>query len=235
VDCQPIRSHGFHVRHGGVDGAEAASVAPWAFGGAAATAITAAAVTYEGFHIDGLNVGEDEFLRARPGGMQGVPMPYSAEEQADRANPARAWWRRTMPTALGGDPTAVSPGQTAAALAMHRQLTGLGWTTDQAAGIISNVQRESAFNPNGTGDNGQAYGIAQLHPDRQAEFRAWSGHDIHGSTREEQTDFINYELTAGKERAAGTAARFGGRIHCPVPGGVVRGVSVVQGSGVWVH
>lgn len=53
----------------------------------------AAATTYEALHVDSLNAGEEDELKARPGGMQGVPMPYSEQERRDRADPAGAWWR----------------------------------------------------------------------------------------------------------------------------------------------
>lgn len=46
-----------------------------------------------------------------------------------------------------------------------------GWTKEQAAGLAANIKRESAFRPDAVGDNGKAYGIAQWHPDRQAEFK----------------------------------------------------------------
>jgi hypothetical protein len=80
-----------------------------------------------------------------------------------------------------------------------------GWSQDQAAGIVGNITRESYFNPAAVGDNGQAYGIAQWHPDRQADFKARFGKDMAGSTIEEQLSFIQYELTLGKEKAAGDA------------------------------
>lgn len=82
-----------------------------------------------------------------------------------------------------------------------------GWTSAQAAGIVANLQSESAMNPGAVGDSGKAYGVAQWHPDRQAEFAKWAGHDIRKSTLEEQLAFVHYELTEGKERAAGTALR----------------------------
>jgi hypothetical protein len=82
-------------------------------------------------------------------------------------------------------------------------LQGQGWTKEQAAGIVANLQRESQFDPHAIGDKGQAYGLAQWHPDRQAEFAKWSGHDIRQSTFGEQLKFITYELRKGKEQKAG--------------------------------
>lgn len=82
-----------------------------------------------------------------------------------------------------------------------------GWTTEQAAGIVANIQRESNFNQSAVGDNGQAVGIAQWHPDRQNDFKALFGKDIRESSYRDQLAFIQYELTQGKEQEAGRALR----------------------------
>ena len=78
-----------------------------------------------------------------------------------------------------------------------------GWSREQATGIAANLLAESSINPNQSGDNGQAFGVAQWHADRQANFAKWAGHDIHSSTLAEQLGFINYELRSGMERNAG--------------------------------
>jgi hypothetical protein len=80
----------------------------------------------------------------------------------------------------------------------------MGWTRQQAAGIVASIQRESSGDANAVGDSGNAFGLAQWHRDRQADFAKWAGHDIRNSTRQEQLAFINYELREGKEKAAGT-------------------------------
>ncbi|MDQ3202421.1 MAG: phage tail tip lysozyme [Pseudomonadota bacterium] len=82
-----------------------------------------------------------------------------------------------------------------------------GWTREQAEGIAANVDQESGFKANASGDGGQAYGLAQWHPDRQAEFAKKYGKDIRKSTGAEQLEFINHELTRGNERAAGGKLR----------------------------
>lgn len=82
-----------------------------------------------------------------------------------------------------------------------------GWTKEQSAGIVANLVKESDLNVHATGDGGLAYGIGQWHPDRQANFRRWAGHDIRNSSFEEQLSFVNYELTKGDEQAAGNALR----------------------------
>ena len=84
---------------------------------------------------------------------------------------------------------------------------GMGWSKEQAAGIVANLKHESALDPNAVGDGGKAYGIAQWHPDRQANFKKWSGKDIRGSSMQEQMAFVNYELTQGAEQKAGKLLR----------------------------
>jgi hypothetical protein len=78
-----------------------------------------------------------------------------------------------------------------------------GWSPEQAAGLAANIKVESGFRTNAVGDGGEAYGIAQWHPDRQAEFQAKFGKPIRESTFQEQLAFMHYELTEGKEKAAG--------------------------------
>lgn len=80
----------------------------------------------------------------------------------------------------------------------------MGWTPQQAAGIVANLISESNLNPAAFGDGGQAYGIAQWHPDRQANFAAYIGKDIHGSSLEDQLAFVHIEL-GHSEKVAGTA------------------------------
>lgn len=82
-----------------------------------------------------------------------------------------------------------------------------GWTREQAEGVAANLDQESGFKANAEGDGGQAYGLAQWHPDRQAEFAKQYGKDIRKSTGAEQLEFINHELTRGNEKAAGGKLR----------------------------
>jgi hypothetical protein len=72
---------------------------------------------------------------------------------------------------------------------------------------VANLQRESKPEPQAVGDSGRAYGVAQWHPDRQANFKAWSGKDIRDSSLMEQLQFVNYELTRGAEQRAGQLLR----------------------------
>ncbi|WP_283149016.1 phage tail tip lysozyme [Silvimonas soli] len=83
----------------------------------------------------------------------------------------------------------------------------LGWSPEQAAGLVANLTHESGLNPGAVGDSGRAFGIAQWHPDRQAAYAKWSGKDIQKSSFEDQLRFVNYELTNGAEKRAGDLLR----------------------------
>lgn len=85
--------------------------------------------------------------------------------------------------------------------------TSKGWSKQQAAGIVGNLQKESQFNHTAVGDSGKAYGIAQWHPDRQANFKAKYGKNIQQASYAEQLAFVNHELTNGTEQAAGKRLR----------------------------
>ncbi|MCW5761035.1 MAG: hypothetical protein KIS90_14800 [Phenylobacterium sp.] len=105
-----------------------------------------------------------------------------------------------------GPPVPAPSGGSRAEQAM-RYFVGQGWTPEQAAGLVANISRESGFDHRIPGDGGQAYGLAQWHPDRQAEFEKRFGKSIKGSSFEEQLAFIQYELTEGKEAPAGRRLR----------------------------
>lgn len=133
-------------------------------------------------HSKDLNTGEADYLKdhqAQPG-QQWSGDPIGDRRRAGAANDA----------------------QTTDAVAYFMKK---GWTQPQAAGIAANLWTESLFNPKAVGDNGHAYGIAQWHEDRQAEFKKLFGTDIRDSTKEQQLDFVDYELRKGKEKKAGDA------------------------------
>lgn len=149
-------------------------------------------------HSKNLNTGED------------------AEIAKHQAQPGQEWGgdqigkqHREVAAAAMKDP------KTAAAIA---SLQSMGWTKSQAAGLVSNLWTESNLRPNVVGDNGHAYGAGQWHEDRQKDFKDWAGHDIHGSSLDEQIRFLNYDLRYGKNWSAGrrlhstTTAEEAGRI-----------------------
>lgn len=76
-----------------------------------------------------------------------------------------------------------------------------GWSPAQAAGITANLITESAGNPDAIGDHGQAFGLGQWHPDRQAAFKGVFGHDIRQSNAGEQLAFVQYELNSTFKKA----------------------------------
>jgi hypothetical protein len=94
-----------------------------------------------------------------------------------------------------------------AAQAAVSRLIEMGWTKEQASGVVANFWKESLLDPRAVGDNGHAYGIGQWHEDRQEEFRKLFGIDIRKSTLDQQLQFANYELTQGNEQSAGRRLR----------------------------
>jgi hypothetical protein len=95
------------------------------------------------------------------------------------------------------------PGSSGSTDGAMKFFMGKGWTEAQSAGIAANLQAESGMNGGAVGDGGKAFGVAQWHPDRQANFKKWAGKDIRQSTLEEQYGFVHYEMTEGAEQAAG--------------------------------
>lgn len=91
---------------------------------------------------------------------------------------------------------------------------GRGWSKDQAAGIVANLEAESAMNPFAQGDKNkstgrfEAFGIGQWHADRQAQYAKYFGHTMQSVTDRnralaEQMAFVQYELTQGNFQGAG--------------------------------
>jgi hypothetical protein len=76
-----------------------------------------------------------------------------------------------------------------------RRLSNYGWSQEQAAGIVANLNAESGLNPLAVGDDGTSFGIAQWHdPSHKAAFRQTYGHDISEATEDEQYDFLSSDL-----------------------------------------
>lgn len=75
-----------------------------------------------------------------------------------------------------------------------------GWTKEQSAGIVGNLQVESGnFSPDvlsgkRKGDGGIAVGVAQWHPDRQRKFQEVMHKPLIGSSFQDQLEFVNWEL-----------------------------------------
>lgn len=77
-----------------------------------------------------------------------------------------------------------------------------GYPKHVAEGIVNNLHYESGGgNHQAVGDGGQAYGLAQWHPDRQARFKQVIGTDIRSSTPQQQLDFVDWELRNTEAKA----------------------------------
>lgn len=84
--------------------------------------------------------------------------------------------------------------------------TNRGWSSAQAAGIVANLRAESGLRTSAVGDNGQAVGLAQWHPDRQLDFSRITGKNIGDSSFEDQLGFVDWELRHSR-RFAGDELR----------------------------
>ncbi|QDJ35829.1 hypothetical protein CBR67_03720 [Bordetella hinzii] len=69
-----------------------------------------------------------------------------------------------------------------------------GYTKEQATGLVANLIAESNLDPRAVGDNGQAVGIAQWHPVRQADFKKAYGMDLKDAPLAKQLEFVDFEL-----------------------------------------
>ncbi len=149
-------------------------------------------------HSEDLNQGEDEFVRKQIEDRKRKKLTKPSAAPAPAAAPVAP----APPTAPAAKPREAKD----RAMVFFQNL---GWSKEQAAGIVANLMAESKLNPTISGDSGRAYGIAQWHPDRQADFAKWSGKDIRQSSLEEQMAFVNYELTQGGvlEKRAGKILR----------------------------
>ncbi len=87
--------------------------------------------------------------------------------------------------------------------ASWQHLSDTGTAPALAAAILGSMRKESGGDAAAVGDKGSAYGALQWHPDRQAAFKQFSGHDIHGSSLNEQLDFAKWELTHNEAGSAG--------------------------------
>jgi hypothetical protein len=87
------------------------------------------------------------------------------------------------------------------------QLVGMGWTQEQASGIAGSFMQESQGKADAVNPVSGAYGLGQWLGSRRKDFEQWAGHPLEGSTLDEQVRFFNYEVTQGKEQAAGRRLR----------------------------
>ena len=96
-------------------------------------------------------------------------------------------------------------GETGNAQKAMEFLMARGWTKEQAAGIVGNLQAESAFDTTAFNKKENAIGIAQWRGVRQQKFKEVFGKDLKDATFEEQLAYVDWELRNGDklERQAG--------------------------------
>ena len=126
-------------------------------------------------------------------------------------NPNSPAYKNWIQNAMQGPPPKPqrrsSGGNTQNARAAMSYFESAGYTKEQAAGIVGNLQAESGMgiNPAAIGDGGKAWGIAQWHPERRAIWEKASGKrwQTNGESPNfrEQLDFIIYELNRTESRA----------------------------------
>ena len=106
---------------------------------------------------------------------------------------------------MGGGGAAMGPGvgESGSSSEAMSFFQSKGWSKEQSAGIVGNLQVESgkSLKTNAVGDGGQAYGIAQWHPDRQAKFQQVMGLPIRQSNFKQQLEFVQWELMNSEKRA----------------------------------
>jgi hypothetical protein len=116
---------------------------------------------------------------------------------------------------LGGLPAATQGGNAAAGLGATPNATKAmeffikqGWTREQAAGIVGNLQQESGKDLSTTAFNKKenAQGIAQWRNDRLERFRQMYGKEVKSATLEEQLAYVDWELK-NTEKQAGDSLR----------------------------
>ncbi len=75
--------------------------------------------------------------------------------------------------------------------------TGEGYSKEQAAGIVANMQRESNGDPNAVGDGGKAKGLFQWHKGRRDAILKGTGIDVWNSSKEDQMRAAAWEMKNG--------------------------------------
>ncbi len=73
----------------------------------------------------------------------------------------------------------------------------MGFNSAAACGVLANIEKESAFNPNIYGDNGTSYGICQWHAARFDNLKNYCAkNSLDYTSLNGQLEFLNYELSS---------------------------------------
>ncbi len=80
------------------------------------------------------------------------------------------------------------------AQAMNILMQTGNYSKAQASGLLGHLMQESGLDPNASGDGGLAKGIAQWHPDRQANMMDWFSKEGMQNTFENQVKWVDQEL-----------------------------------------
>lgn len=79
----------------------------------------------------------------------------------------------------------------------YKDLVASGLKPGAAVGVVGNLIAESGVNPGARGDGGLAYGIAQWHPDRQANLRRYAA--AHGGNPASLDTQIGFLIAEAKQ------------------------------------
>lgn len=75
----------------------------------------------------------------------------------------------------------------------------IGLNSAAASGVLANIEAESNFNPNLTGDSGTSYGICQWHAGRFDSLKSYCAKNGYNyKTLEGQLNYLKYEITTNK-------------------------------------
>lgn len=100
--------------------------------------------------------------------------------------------------AADGDEKLVTRAMSSNAYTIYSFLVkNIGYNTAAACGVLANIECESNFNPNATGDSGTSYGICQWHNSRWDSMKEWCGDNGYDwKTLTGQLNYLKKELSA---------------------------------------
>lgn len=179
----------------GVVGLTTALAAPALLAGLAALAI------YEGISSGAGKEELDKEKQLHDQNMKDHPENIIGQDTETRSNPFLEWYRQKAPSWMGGAAKTTAQQDALSKQAMD-YFTSQGWTPQQSAGIVGNLQQESSFDEKaGAGTAHQ--GLAQWSSARQADIEAHFGKKLMSMSYAEQLAAVQWELTAGRYKNVG--------------------------------